>query len=1116
MIGYLHKKVVITSFLLLFISTTVLQAQIGINTINPNSQAMLDIVALNKGVLLPRLNTTQRNTISNPVAGLTIYNTTTQSIEWYTGSAWFKPNFITYSPTPSTPNTTYTPGVGINTTQPHTSSILEVFDAARGFLFPRLSQTQINAITNPVNGLLLYNTTTSSLEWFNGSSWYNPAKVPFAPVISTIATTTTSATVSFSSVANASSYTLIAQPGNHTITGTASPLTVSNLTMGTSYTFSVFTTTATNSNSNPSATVAAATLDAIANAPTALTPLPGNGSINLSWTASTGVVTSYKVYYKIVGASSWSTLTANSNAIDITGLQNNQTYVLKVTALNSGGESPDSQVLYSSPIENQLLLYENFNSTTFNTATWYEYDGYSPANNPLSGNVRIEGGQLRLVSGDWTENASYLKTNQIYGKVAANLVIEMDMTSNGSYSSFKYGELINWSNNGNFFRIRRNPANKIETSTNMPSLGKNATISGASASIPMHVKMVYKSAGGIDIYVDGILSTALSFTAAQLPANLVEFPITFVGLQSSPLFIDNVVVSGLPTAPNPPTAVTAQAGGSSAGVFFTPPTSTGGSPITSYTVIATPGNITASGSASPVQVTSLINGTSYTFTVKANNAYGSSVNSEVTNAVVPQSAINPPLVYAHNAKILLQWQPTYDAIDYEIAFKPSTTSNWVVYNDGVSTKTVSSIVGLNNGITYDIRIKPLTSSGSYDFSTPVSTTPTASYNPNVWHQIVSTGQSLSVGANGAPALSVTQPYNNKMLNSGLTAFTPLIEPATSTGGSNSESISSAMANSISQFTLPSQNFNSIVTLNGIGNTAYSGLKKGTGAYTNSINRVIAAKNIALTTTQTPYIVSAVTVIHGENDSYSTPNVLTAYKAFLEEWQNDYQTDIQAITGQTDIIPLFTDQLASNTAYGTSRVVVGLAQLQAAIDNPTKIYLVGPKYIYDYSDAVHMNNYSYRRHGEYYGKVMKKVLVDKQPWVPLSPSTITRSNNVITVNFHVPVAPLQFDTTAVMPVANYGFEYINAGSEITITNVALGANGTSVILTLSGTPTTPGQVGYAYTGVNGTPTGRFIAGSTKGNLCDSDPTPALNQDSSTPANMGTTLKNWCVQFVKDVN
>lgn len=54
-------------------------------------------------------------------------------------------------------------------------------------------------------------------------------------------------------------------------------------------------------------------------------------------------------------------------------------------------------------------------------------------------------------------------------------------------------------------------------------------------------------------------------------------------------------------------------------VLFTAPASDGGSPIEAYTVTANPGNLTASGPASPITLGGLSIGTSYTLTVTATN-----------------------------------------------------------------------------------------------------------------------------------------------------------------------------------------------------------------------------------------------------------------------------------------------------------------------------------------------------------------------------------------------------------------------------------------------------------------------------------------------------------------
>lgn len=90
------------------------------------------------------------------------------------------------------------------------------------------------------------------------------------------------------------------------------------------------------------------------------------------------------------------------------------------------------------------------------------------------------------------------------------------------------------------------------------------------------------------------------------------------------------------TAPGAPLIGTATASEKQATVTFSPPASNGNSPILDYTVTASPGGNTASGAGSPLVVTGLTDGISYTFQVTARNAIGTSPASGASNAVVPR------------------------------------------------------------------------------------------------------------------------------------------------------------------------------------------------------------------------------------------------------------------------------------------------------------------------------------------------------------------------------------------------------------------------------------------------------------------------------------------------
>ena len=61
--------------------------------------------------------------------------------------------------------------VGIGTTTPMFSAVLDVSSTTKGMLIPRMSTTQRDAIASPDNGLQIYNTTLNALQTYNGTNW---------------------------------------------------------------------------------------------------------------------------------------------------------------------------------------------------------------------------------------------------------------------------------------------------------------------------------------------------------------------------------------------------------------------------------------------------------------------------------------------------------------------------------------------------------------------------------------------------------------------------------------------------------------------------------------------------------------------------------------------------------------------------------------------------------------------------------------------------------------------------------------------------------------------------------------------------------------------------------
>lgn len=79
--------------------------------------------------------------------------------------------------------------VGINTTTPDPSSMLDIQSTAKGLLIPRMTLTDRNNIPSPAQGLMVYQTdNTPGFYYYNGSTW---SAIAAAEKVTTITSATT-------------------------------------------------------------------------------------------------------------------------------------------------------------------------------------------------------------------------------------------------------------------------------------------------------------------------------------------------------------------------------------------------------------------------------------------------------------------------------------------------------------------------------------------------------------------------------------------------------------------------------------------------------------------------------------------------------------------------------------------------------------------------------------------------------------------------------------------------------------------------------------------------------------------------------------------------------------
>ncbi|MFA9277653.1 MAG: fibronectin type III domain-containing protein, partial [Rhodoluna sp.] len=155
--------------------------------------------------------------------------------------------------------------------------------------------------------------------------------------------------------------------------------------------------------------------------------------------------------------------------------------------------------------------------------------------------------------------------------------------------------------------------------------GDSATVPATAANKPLTLTMTNPSilpGARVFMIINGVATEAAEATqAGQVTIEITQDP--------------EFVIAA--TKPSLPTSVTATAvSGSQATVSWAAPASTGGAPITGYTVTASPGGATCSTTtALTCDVTGLTSAVSYSYSVVADNAIGSSGVRSTTVTYVP-------------------------------------------------------------------------------------------------------------------------------------------------------------------------------------------------------------------------------------------------------------------------------------------------------------------------------------------------------------------------------------------------------------------------------------------------------------------------------------------------
>ena len=513
--------------------------------------------------------------------------------------------------------------------------------------------------------------------------------------------------------------------------------TVSGLTNGTAYTFAVAAIngvgTGANSAQSPPVTPAAATAPG---APTGLTGTAGDGQVALSWTAPSdggSPITNYLVTPYVGGAAQAPISTGStSTTYTVSGLTNGVSYTFSVAAVNAVGQGPSSS--QTPPLTPRAALSQ-YTYTIFSDG--FESGGLSNWNTSQgTGSSTVVAAAAH--TGGYGLRIATLETQYAYdvkvlsGSVSDSVttfwirpgtgsrVVTVAQARDGSSSINMWLLMYDGTRHGFLFY----PYNSAGASTEIFT-GTNS----AAASTWVQVGIQYTGAanGAARLYLNGVSQPAWGLTGNYShTANLQIVQLWNEGLSNND-FDDVSVATVSPAGAVPPSApqnVVASPLDGAAQVTWDAPASDGGSPINGYRVTSYVNGVAQTtlptgSTATSFRFGGLTNGTTYTFTVAAQNAAGPGPDSSPSNAVTPIPAPppGPPSgvnATAGNQSASLTW--TAPASD---GGSPITNYRVTPYINGVaqtpiatgSTQTSYTVSGLTNGTTYTFTVAASNSSG---------------------------------------------------------------------------------------------------------------------------------------------------------------------------------------------------------------------------------------------------------------------------------------------------------------------------------------------------------------------------------------------------------------------
>ena len=546
-----------------------------------------------------------------------------------------------------------------------------------------------------------------------------PAAAPSTPTSLSVTNGNGQATVTFTAGADGGSaitnYEYSTDGGTNWVTPspavTSSPITITGLSNGTTYTVKLRAVNAVGT-SAASSSVTAAPQAVAPSAPTALAATRGDASISIAFTAGANggaAISNYE--YELNGSGTWVAFSPaqTSSPVTISSLTNGTAYTVKLRAVNTAGSGAASSATSSVTPVALAAAPTSLNATAGNGSITVSFTAGSNGGSTITNyEYQLDGG------GPWLpftppQTSSPVTISGLTNGVAHTVKLRAFNSAGPGVAS---------------------TATSSVTPMTAASAPTGLTATPHDQSIDVAFTPGADGGSAISNYEYRLNGTG-SWTVLS-PSDTTS-PITITGLTNGTAYsVELRAVTGYSSAgtasgatasvtpaavPLAPTITSATAGNGSASIAFTAGT-TGGSAITNYEYSTDNGSTWVTPSpavtTSPLAITGLTGGTSYQVKLRAVNAIGSGAASSaslVTPTVGVPAAPATLSLTAGVTSVTIAFTPGATGgaaiTDYEYSTDGGTT--WI---SAATTSSPITVSGLTGGTAYTIGLRAVNSAGA--------------------------------------------------------------------------------------------------------------------------------------------------------------------------------------------------------------------------------------------------------------------------------------------------------------------------------------------------------------------------------------------------------------------